>query len=158
MAWWELVGTVSSSMEILVSEISTRSGLAVLVLMSVRMAAGGKSLALRPGRLTKSLLEGGISSRMQLRTELWCYVKWPWLSASWHPFRMCAVVGLGELHKGHVEDTLYLQRRRLRRVGRQSYLRQNEENLLARCTCTCTASFSRPNFCERMICNSMGVT
>ena len=46
-------------MEILVSEISTRSGLAVLVLMSAGMAAGGKSLALRPGRLTKSLLEGG---------------------------------------------------------------------------------------------------
>jgi len=56
-------------MEILVSETSTRSGLAVVVLMSVGMVAGGKSLALRPGRLTKSLLEGGISSQMQLRTE-----------------------------------------------------------------------------------------
>ena len=51
-------------MEILVSETSTRSGLAVVVLMSVGMVAGGKSF-----RLTKSLLEGGISSQMQLRTE-----------------------------------------------------------------------------------------
>jgi len=56
-------------METLVSETSTRSGLAVVVLMSVGMAAGGKSLALRPGRLAKSLLDRGISSQMQLRTE-----------------------------------------------------------------------------------------
>jgi len=48
-------------MEILDSETSTRSGLAVVVLMFVGMVAVGKSLALRPGRLMKSLPEGEIT-------------------------------------------------------------------------------------------------
>ena len=47
-------------MEILDSVTSTRSGL-VVVLMFVGMAAGGKSLALRPGRSMRSLPEGEIS-------------------------------------------------------------------------------------------------
>jgi len=50
---------VSSSMEILDSETSSRSGLAFVVLMSVGMVAGDKPLAFRPSWLTKSLLEGG---------------------------------------------------------------------------------------------------
>jgi len=49
---------VPSNMEILDSESSTRSGPAVVVLLSVGMVAGGKSLALRPSRSTKGLLKG----------------------------------------------------------------------------------------------------
>ena len=54
-----VVGMVSSNMEILDSETSTRSGPAVVVLLSVGMVAGSKSLALRPSKSTKSLLKGG---------------------------------------------------------------------------------------------------
>jgi len=60
---------VPSNMEILDSETSTRRSCCC----GTGMVAGGKSLTLKPGRLTKSLLEGGIFSWIrevrQLRTE-----------------------------------------------------------------------------------------
>ena len=84
------------------SSIRTMSGLARMVLMLVGIVAGGDSEALHEG-ISACRLEvaGSVSrtfERRQFRTESCLHVYLPWVRASWHPFRIWADMGVGELH------------------------------------------------------------
>ena len=78
--------------------------------MLVGIFAGGDSEALHEGiSACKWEIADSVSrtfERRQFRTESCLHVYRPWVRASWHPFRIWADVGVGELHSGHLLQTL----------------------------------------------------
>ena len=88
------------------SSIRTMSGHAWVVLTLVGIVAGGDSEDLHVGiSAYRQAVASSVSrtlERRQFRTESCIHVYQPWIRASWHPFRMLADVGVGELHSGHL--------------------------------------------------------
>ena len=74
-------------------------------MLEERVAIVGSLRPLQLGMPAWSFREGSSSSltllTRQLSIDSWHYVYVPWFRASWHEFRMWAVVGFGELQSGH---------------------------------------------------------
>ena len=88
------------------------SGLAWVVLTLVGIVAGGDSETLQGISTYRWPVAGSVSQtleRRRFRTELCLHVYRPWIRAYWHPFRMWADVGVGELHNGHLLQTRFFK-------------------------------------------------
>ena len=87
------------------------SGLARVVLMLVGIVAGGDSEALHVGYQHAGgklliVFPGHSREGSSELSRASMYIYLPWVRASWHPFRIWAEVGVGELHSGHLLQTL----------------------------------------------------